>query len=121
MREIKFRAWNKRTKEMNAAWLFQSMKFDADGKLKIVCPDAKNKEIILMQYTGLKDKNSKEIYEGDIIKSTLNETKIGIMEFKKGRFQISFKNRSMLFCHENRRSLEVLGNIYENSELLKGE
>ena len=112
MKEIKFRAWDKNAKIMIH---FNSLKDFGCWLHEWSRPE----RYILLQYTDLKDKNKKEICEGDIIKSTLNETKIGIMEFKKGRFQISFKNRSMLFCHENRKSLEVLGNIYENPELLE--
>ena len=113
MKEIKFRAWDKEKKIFYYFTLFDVWRNRKYPYLLYI------KELPIDQYTGLKDKNDKKIYERDIIKSTLNETKIGIMELKKGRFQISFKNRSMLFCHENRKSLEALGNIYENPELLE--
>jgi len=120
--EIEFEGKITKCMESPASWflLTQAGTLLSYGTLEAPQPLGKKyKKAIALFYAGLKDKNETEIYEGDIIKSTLNETKIGIMEFKKGRFQISFKNRSMLFCHENRKSLEVLGNIYENPELLE--
>jgi uncharacterized phage protein (TIGR01671 family) len=67
----------------------------------------------IMQFTGLKDKNGKEIYEGDIV--MLNGSKVPkVMEFRKGSFCLDY----IYFGTEAYR-MEVIGNIYENPELIK--
>lgn len=81
------------------------------------------------QYTGLKDKNEKEIYEGDIlkIKSEFDNTEI-ICDiiyldgaFRTKKFMFGSYYDCLYYCYANDCELEVIGNIYENSELLKGE
>jgi len=114
MREIKFRAWDHI--EMNIPTLggFNDMNYEISN-LIFDC-------VILMQYTGLKDKNGKEIYEGDIVKmleSGVHEkwASIKIVEFDNKYLGFS------PFCYLNfinsNNIVEVIGNIYENKELLK--
>ena len=72
---------------------------------------------ILMQYTGLHDKNGKEIYEGDIVKvrsypSGYINTEV---YFKDGKFAFDGSNYSFKDLNDK---VEVIGNIYENKELL---
>jgi hypothetical protein len=59
MREIKFRAWNKKAHDYETGWAYPSQMVGPGFAFDV--PD----HIVLMQYTGLKDKNGKEIYEGD--------------------------------------------------------
>lgn len=85
----------------------------------------------LIQSTGLKDKNGKLIYEGDILKGKKNMIcsphsskmvdKIGVVEIPEGMFVATVrdvKNNCTLFCQYDWNKTEVIGNIYENEELL---
>ena len=80
-----------------------------------------------MQYTGLKDKNDKgkEIYEGDIVKclfyNNLNILieKVLFVVFKNGSFGVSDGKGFKVFESDTTKSVEIIGNIYENPELLK--
>jgi uncharacterized phage protein (TIGR01671 family) len=107
MREIKFRAWDTVVDKMDYAGEctvsidFFGRTFD-DGETPPRHIDYRTK---LMQYTGLKDKNGKEIYEGDII-----ETPVGNREVKW--LSVGW---SLLTAGDTK----VIGNIYENPELLK--
>jgi len=72
-------------------------------------------EIKLLQYTGLKDKNGKEIYEGDILKWE----KSGLIEIKKVYWDCSSRwNVCNSVGVEKELDYEIIGNIYENKELL---
>jgi len=111
MREIKFRAWDKEREEIvPVTQLF----WDILGNLKT--PDS----FILMQYTGLKDKNGKEIYEGDICKFQFKRNQgqdISEVRFDAGEFKFCADG---FFYSVGRCSvIEVIGNIYENPELVK--
>ena len=86
------------------------------------------KDAVLMQFTGLKDKNGKEIYEGDVMqdKNVLMKgvDEFGEMVFKDGKFQLKihmvgkdgYNYFDLINCWDD---FEIIGNIYENPELLK--
>lgn len=76
-------------------------------------PD-KNDDIILMQFTGLKDKNGKEIYEGDIFQWGREK---GEVIFSDGCFIFKTKIMSMTMRDHRPTEYEIIGNIYENKEL----
>ena len=80
------------------------------------------------QFTGLLDCNAKRIYEGDIIEVTsLSDTSLGkrtnaIVIFRNSAFQLKHKAKeALLLTHWTEDVVKVIGNIYDNKELLKGE
>lgn len=104
-REIKFRSWSKERKTMEFWGLWWNYIEYLDES-----------EEIVMQYTGLKDESGKEIYEGDIVRGG---HKVYSIQYRQGSFDLmdNEKGASIAFV-ETEKSLEIIGNIYENKELL---
>lgn len=127
-REIKFRVWDVENKEMLEV---QKLDFEPTfyGGRIAIRPDQYSdyfdpEDMILMQYTGLHDKNGKEIYEGDIveiIRPCILER--GEVKFINGCFAIKSKDTLLMLyqCEINNFKLKAIGNIYDNPELLGGE
>jgi len=106
MREIKFRAWDKDKKEMSTPEDIESIlrgasRFNVYGNIEP------------MQFIGLHDKNGKEIYEGDIVKTKFGI--IGDIQFLDGCFCLHREYADD--CLSYYTNLTVIGNIYENPEL----
>lgn len=134
MREIKFRALDKKNKKMRKV---NSISFGyispwKDGYPVVNCvgKDIINdkdilmqrecKECVLMQYTGLKDKNGKEIYEGDILdKSLMNRRKVKYDETLCAFISVDIRTRLEKRFINDANNYIVIGNIYENPELLQ--
>ena len=133
-REIKFRAWEKHAKRMAEVTTF---KWRPDHLYHQVYTRAIVNEkmidewyayefggdsngITIMQYTEMKDKNGEEIYEGDVIDCFAGEHHHGVWEHHK-RYVVEFGWTECMWEMLNCDLIEVLGNIYENPELLKGE
>lgn len=127
MREYKFRAWDNYYQEM-INW--------EQYKTELVSDDFINHgkgPLTIMQYTGIKDKNGKEIYEGDICRwrdlETFND------EILEDIFVVVWNDEKLAWYTQNEdgnfgydlceytddRDLEVIGNIYENIDLLEVE
>jgi uncharacterized phage protein (TIGR01671 family) len=116
MREIKFRVWDEKHKD----FVKSPILVRNDGLIfsEYVGGGTPQKNLILMQYTGLKDKKGKEIYEGDQIRCdghSWEEKFDAIVEFGRCQFRESRMNTNL----SDIVSIEVIGNIYENPNLFK--
>jgi uncharacterized phage protein (TIGR01671 family) len=110
MREIKFRAWNKRRKKMDYCgdlyWFEENYVRDSDDNYWI-----------LMQYTGLKDKSGVEIYEGDIIQNEYGSKMV--VKYKEIQESDDMTAPGIGYqFYTYTEEMEVIGNIHENPELL---
>ncbi|MFA5217161.1 YopX family protein [Sulfuricurvum sp.] len=129
MRIIKFRAWDKDVKEME---IVGAIYWDGYGKV-ITCNTEGHKhymtepdQFILMQFTGLLDKNGKEIYEGDLLQFD-NDSSVCFEVFydaDEARFNCCrvHYHGSRCGCYIPKiesKHLSVIGNIYENPKLLE--
>src|SRR5690554_613245 len=126
MREIKFRVWEENIKQMiyNVGIVNDELYLMLDGVGFDIVGDYR--EFKLMQYTGLKDKNGKEIYEGDICETATVSGKpfgtIDVVKFINGSFQLVDIDDSVLpinFGDKDIFSVEVIGNIFEHKDLLE--
>ncbi len=111
MREIKFRAWNVRYKQMKNV-----LRIHFDSKEIWVDTEMKSDQCVwslehcgIMQYTGIKDKNEKQIYEGDFVKTPWGIELVDDDYVKSNRLKI-FKDQ-----------IEIIGSIHENPELQRME
>lgn len=115
-REIKFRAWLKKQKIMRNNVSLHDGKIWT-GYAWIPLDD----NIELMQYTGLKDKNGVKIFEGDIVRVEDKICYIAWSEYYSA-FVLRFADCNDDMLGDSKpKYLEVIGNIYENSELLGGK
>ncbi|PKZ95856.1 hypothetical protein CYK22_01425 [Streptococcus salivarius] len=119
----RYRAWLKEDKEMIDV---DEMHFK-NGELDFIGNGItwmyKKSDIVLMQSTGFKDKNGKEIFEGDIVDSE-DGILSGVVELRPDlgmwtNSLLRYNNFERLCCIANSR--EIIGNIWENGELLDGE
>ena len=127
-REIKFRIYDKELKEMfDDLNLYDIVEDDFwyDGETDVwsVFYDACNEQesFVITQYTGLKDKNGVEIYEGDILENTAVNFKF-VVKFEKTKYvlqKLEFPEDSLDmydFFHRIPIMFEVVGNIYDKGE-----
>ena len=118
MREIKFRAWDKK----NKCWFKTELEFYGFhlwGECTLLCPpnanDLQNLEVT--QFTGLKDRNGKEIYEGDILTDNI------VVKWRDDWASFALDKYGWMHDHYfgegvNAKDIEIIGNIYENPDLL---
>ena len=132
MKEIKFRAWDKDDSRMYEVakldfWGDPDQAscdlagLDEDGKL-VELFDIYLDEVEIMQYTGLKDKNGKEIYEGDIVACGDGKVPTAIRWVQESSafmaYNLKRNEYHLLDKYFDRFIGEVIGNIYENPELI---
>lgn len=124
-RELKFRAWRKKD-----GWWIKPKWFTIDGGGSFIeyCEtnvDGIGDEVFVTQWTGLVDKNGKGIYEGDIIKENPNGH-IGVVKNEHGNFYVEWDDPQypdwdwMEMACDHMGRIEVIGNVFESPELLKG-
>jgi uncharacterized phage protein (TIGR01671 family) len=124
MREIKFRVWDAENKEM---FYPKKIEWNNQGELRFFNKNNMwNIDMVLMQFTGLKDKNGKDILEGDILitpiepwESSPEIIKVYWSTGELAWFAISTESDDSLMAWDTNAS-EIIGNIYESPELLKG-
>lgn len=117
-REIKFRAWLPvgewdEKGEKQSYEMVYNLAYEEYLSINDLLNDTEN----IMQYTGLRDKNARDIWEGDIVKDIIMG-KVGKIIFNDGCFEIYFDEHlqvNILFPYD----YEIIGNIHENPELLE--
>jgi hypothetical protein len=108
MREIKFRAWDGVEMYHSERKLWRIFNEHADWQA-------------IMQFTGLKDKNGKEIYEGDVVTADMKGITVkALVRYSEEKAMFGLSLIGMAPFYEF-RDLEVIGNIYENQELVENK
>lgn len=125
-RQIKLRAWHM---PFGSKGPMQEMVHGKSSSIlvhAVISPD----EYIVEQYTGLKDKNGKEIYEGDILAWHSNIYRkhdwVGLVLYRGAGFAVQESDKSYsspewldCACRKDANIIEVIGNVHENAELLE--
>jgi uncharacterized phage protein (TIGR01671 family) len=124
MRTIKFRAWDTKFKEW-CNYFYIDNNGNAHTKFGSIDDIESNNRyweeyVIINQFTGLTDKNGKEIYEGDIC-NTRDGDLLTCYDYNSFIYMVLFSEEHSGVNGYSQKELEVIGNIYENPELLKKE
>lgn len=121
--KLKFRAWLKKRQEMDneidhISWLEDELYCIGDGITYMVSAE----DLVLMQSTGLVDKNGKIIFEGDIVKMAKDvyseSTYYEVVRHRGGAYRLESKQHGCELWLRH-TDCEVVGNVYENKELLE--
>jgi len=118
MKTIKFRIYDKQQNKMIESGATPTM---LESFFEYTAVLHTKDEMPYQQFTGLLDKQDKEIYEGDIVKgdwSIVNDIESGVVEFYGGAFRYKPAGLPLEFGYY-RKECEIIGNIYQNPELIK--
>ena len=138
MRTIKFRVWDIKYKD----WMKddcigidatgQILTYRQGGMIGSCWIQDENKDFIIQQFIGLLDKNNKEIYEGDLVNVTLRamgavavskdespDIRLGYIFYEENTCAFRVQLKANQYCIFGGGDLEVIGNVFENQELLK--
>jgi len=122
VREIKFRCWDKKKKEWVGAECGGVMDLNYSGSYNCFMFDNDNfdipKDVIWCQFTGLRDRHGKEIFEGDILKTS--DGTLCYLEYCEAAYELITISHDNYYCrlYAAHPEIEVIGNIYENEDLL---
>ena len=110
---LKFRAWDKETQAMNGmAEIYRNKKQEIELH-------PRDGNIILMSFTGLVDKNGKDIFEGDIVSIDTDEFDLLVVKYEAGIYWLMDGEESMEYLSDYYNYVTVVGNIYENAEMVR--
>lgn len=120
----KFRAWDKEHKYMeytdkNLVVCFSDEGVEVTDHTTFSHSCTSMESFELMQSTGLKDNDGIEFYEKDIVRN-IDSEELGVVEYDEGQFRVSYNDVSEQLW-EIDKDLQIIGNIYENPELLEGQ
>lgn len=128
MRPIKFRAWDKSRNMMTYPFELRDIEKGNIGNQFLDGRYHNLDSCLVMQFTGLHDKNKKDIYEGDIVRVDTTDLQskrlhfqfVATVEYKYGMFCISERMDTPVYnIYDIKNHIEVIGNVFENPELLK--
>lgn len=124
MRKIKFRG-----KSLdNGKWAYGFVLFSQDKSEAVIALLTATESVCdnvdtdtVGQFTGLHDKNGKEIYEGDIVRFDNHLQGVSKVLFDSGQYTVESKNYSTALTYRIANHIVIIGNIHDNPELLKTE